>query len=76
LAIKVDLQARDGVNQNDRLNFLFARPMNIWESLKDTLIGHSQLHLRDSIAKAAVNAMAKGNMLFNILTRQVEDIRG
>ena len=52
-AVEVDLQARDRMHQNNRLDLLLAGPVDIGEALENALIGHLELQLRNAIAQKA-----------------------
>ena len=41
--VEVDLQTRDRMHQNNRLDLLLAGPMDVWEALENALIGHLKL---------------------------------
>ena len=55
------------MNEDNGLDFLFSRPVDIRKALKDTLVGHFELHLRDAIAQAAMYAVTKRHVFFNVI---------
>ena len=60
------------MHQNNRLDLLFAGPVDIGEPLENPLIGHLELQLRHAIAEATMDSMAESQMLVDIVTHHVE----
>ena len=60
LTVKIHLQTGYRMHKDDGLDLLFTRPVDVGESLKNPLISHFKLHLRDPIAETSMNTVAKG----------------
>ena len=72
LTVEVDLQTRNRMHQNNRLDLLFAGPVDIGKPLENALIGHLELQLRDAITQATMHAVAEGQMLVDVVAHHVE----
>ena len=59
-------------DRNNRLDLLFAGPVDIGEPLENALIGHLELQLRNPIAQTTMHAVAEGQMLVDVVAHHVE----